>query len=84
LGGITQSAIDLDIGHQRAWFWNDVIKRLDGLANRVSVEDRRRIEAAVAKKVPRPSKEEYDAIVRECREIFGPYWSEPYWSGPDE
>jgi hypothetical protein len=70
LGGITESAID--IGAQRAWFWVDVMRRLDGLANRVSKDDRARIEAAVGKKVPRPTVAEFEEIVRNMRSILGP------------
>jgi hypothetical protein len=46
-------------------------KHLDGLANRVSEDDRRRIEAAVEKRVPRRTKEQYDRIVRDYLAIFG-------------
>jgi hypothetical protein len=70
LGGITESAID--IGAQRAWFWVDVLQRLDSLANRVSNDDRERIETAVGKKVPRPTAAEYEEIVRNMRRILGP------------
>jgi hypothetical protein len=69
LGGITESAIN--IGAQRAWFWVNVMQRLDGLANRVSKDDRERIEAAVGKKVPRPTAAEYEEIVRNMRSIHG-------------
>jgi hypothetical protein len=72
LGGITESAIEIDA--QRAWFWDEVSRRLDRLANRVSVEDRKRIEAAVAAKVPPVTKKQYEEIVRRAREIFGAGW----------
>ncbi len=54
-------------------------KHLDGLANRVSEDDRKRIEAAVEKRVPRPTKEEYDRIVRGCVAIFGDRQPPPEW-----
>lgn len=58
LGGITDSAIE--IAAQRAHFWANVSEKLDHLANRVSSEDRTRIEQAIAEKVPRLTREEYD------------------------
>jgi len=63
LGGITQSAIA--IIHQRCWFWDRVTQRLDRLRNRILPEDRRRIEAAVAQRVPRPTKAQYARCVRD-------------------
>jgi hypothetical protein len=54
LGGIRESAIA--IIHQRCW-WRDALnKRLDQLGNRISQENRRRIEAAIGKKVRVPSR----------------------------
>ena len=50
LGGVTDSAIE--IAAQRMFFWNDVKQRLDRLSNRITAEDRKRIEAAIAAKVP--------------------------------
>jgi hypothetical protein len=70
LAGITESAID--IGAQRAWFWVDVMRRLDGLANRISNDDREDIEAAVGKRVPRPTAAEYEEIVRNMVRVLGP------------
>jgi hypothetical protein len=67
LGGITESAIEIDA--QRAWFWDEVKRRIDRLANRVSVEDRERIEAAVAAKVPPVTKKQHEKIVRRAREL---------------
>jgi hypothetical protein len=58
LGGITNSAIE--IVAQRALFWQEVGQRLDNLANRTSNKDRMRIEEAIAKKVPRLTRVEYD------------------------
>jgi hypothetical protein len=62
LGSITDSAIA--IVHQRCWFWESVTERLDRLG-RVSSEKRKSIEAAIAKKVRRPTKAQYDRCVRE-------------------
>jgi hypothetical protein len=63
VGGITDSAIA--IVHQRCWFWDAVKERLDGLGKRVSPEDRKNIEAAIAEKVARPTKTEYRRCVRD-------------------
>jgi hypothetical protein len=49
LASITESRIE--VVHQRRYFWDDVHDRLDQLGNRISIDDRRRIEAAVALKV---------------------------------
>ena len=64
IASITESRIEVD--HQRRYFWDDVYERLDQLGNRLTVEDRRRIEAAIALKVPRLSREEHDASVADC------------------
>jgi hypothetical protein len=69
LGGIRESAIA--IIHQRCWWWDALNKRLDQLGNRISQENRRRIEAAIAKKVRRLSKKQYDQCVRDVREKYG-------------
>lgn len=69
LGGITDSATE--IAPQRAWFWVGVLRRLDDLADQVSADDRKRIELTIAKKVPRPTKEEYAEIVRHLEEFWG-------------
>ena len=50
IASITESANE--IVSQRRYFWDDVHERLDRLGNRISVEDRRHIEAAIARKVP--------------------------------
>jgi hypothetical protein len=55
LASITESRIEVD--HQRRYYWDAVYERRDQLGNRISIDDRRRIEAAVARKVPRLSRE---------------------------
>jgi hypothetical protein len=65
LGGITESAIA--VLHQRCWFWEGIVRRLDGLGKRMSSADRRRIEAVVAQKVPRPTKKEYERCARDIK-----------------
>ena len=59
---------------------SNVRETLDGLANRVSEDDRNRIEAAVEKRVPLPTKEEYDGIVRDCLAIFGDLQPPSRWA----
>jgi hypothetical protein len=70
LGGITESAIEF--AAQRRFFWDKVTEHLDGLHNRLSPEDRQRIESAIAKKVAGPpTKEEREHLDRERERIFG-------------
>jgi hypothetical protein len=64
IGSITESCIAVDT--QRRYFWDGVHERLDRLVNRISIEDRRRIEEAIALKVPRLTLEEHDASVEKA------------------
>ena len=66
IASITESRIDVE--HQRRYFWDEVYERLDQLGNRISVDDRRRIEATIARKVPRLTREEHDASIEEYRQ----------------
>jgi hypothetical protein len=53
LGGISKAdAASID---GRIQFWFKAIEVLDGLGHRISTEERRKIEAALATRVPRPS-----------------------------
>ncbi len=70
LGGICQSAIDLEIPHQRGYFWSRVIGRLDQLGNRVTSEQRRMIEARIAAKVTPPTGDDLVQI-NASREQYG-------------
>ncbi len=70
LGGICQSAIDLEIPHQRAYFWLRVIGRLDQLGNQVTPEQRRMIEARIAAKVAPPTGDDLVQI-NASREQYG-------------
>ena len=65
LASITES--EIEIVHHRRYFWDAVHERLDQLGNRMSIDDRRRIEAAITHKVPRLSPEEHDASVKEVQ-----------------
>jgi hypothetical protein len=59
LGGINDSALELPA--HRGYFWQEVTQQLDQLSNRVLKDDRTRIEEAIAEKVPRLTRQEYDA-----------------------
>src|SRR5262245_8907901 len=63
LGGITDYGIK-HLSH-RCDFWDQVTAAFDRLANRVPPEDRKRFEAAIATKVPRPSAQQRKAVTRE-------------------
>ena len=65
LASITES--EIEIVHHRRYFWDAVHERLDQLGNRMSIDDRRRIEATITHKVPRLSPEEHDASVKEVQ-----------------
>ena len=67
LGGITDSAIE--IAAQRAFFWREVMRQLDQLANRVSKDNRTQIEEAIAKKVPRLTRQEYKKCITRWTEL---------------
>ncbi len=68
LASITESR--MEVIHQRRYFWDDVHDRLDQLGNRISIDDRRRIEAAIALKVPRLSQAEHDASIEQVQGNF--------------
>ena len=57
--------------NQRGVFWLRVFEKLDQLGKRMSVEVRRRIEASVALRVPRPTKAEFTAAVSDWE------WEDP-------
>jgi hypothetical protein len=72
LGGITESAIQITA--QRRYFWEAVLDGLDRLHNRMSIADRRKIEAAIALKVPRLTREEHEACIADTAQILGRDW----------
>jgi len=65
-----------DIGAQ-CKFWERVTRKLDSLSNWVTAEERQRIEAQIAKKVPCPSQEQYEHWKGEARAILGDGWVKP-------
>jgi hypothetical protein len=68
LASVTDSQIE--VIHQRRYFWDNVLDTLDRLDNRLSRDDRKRIEAAIALKVPRLTREEHEASVDHCRKTM--------------
>jgi hypothetical protein len=71
IASIHQSALDLPNAHQRCWFWDKAMERLHRLSNEVDEEDRGRIIATIAEKVPMSSREEYEGCHRSVRERLG-------------
>jgi hypothetical protein len=51
--GFTESAAK--IARQRVNLWDEIAERLDKLGDRITLADRKKIEAAVAAKLPRPT-----------------------------
>ena len=61
LGGITET--EAEYPEPRLWFWEEVTKKLTRLNLRP--KERRRIEDAIAKRIPRPSKKQQQRINRD-------------------
>lgn len=72
VGGITESAIEIDI--QRCHFWDQISARLDALGNQMTTADREKIEAAIAEKVPRPTPDQYKDAARSSARFLGWKW----------
>jgi hypothetical protein len=72
LGGITESAIK--VMAQRCHYWDEASEKLDRLGNRITPADRERIEAAIAEKVPRPTRDEYMDQARRSAQSIGWEW----------
>ena len=70
-GGITESAIE--ILPQRCYFWDEVTERLDQLRNRISPDERQRIENAIADRVPLPAPADFV----QTAEKAAADWSDP-------
>jgi hypothetical protein len=80
LGGITESG--MAIIHQRCHFWNALHERLDRLEDRITNEDWRNIEAAIAMRVARPTRAEYSRCLEDWRGYgiespVSPAWLQP-------
>jgi hypothetical protein len=78
LASISESHLEAD--QQCRYFWDAVHERLDRLGNLISIDDRRRIEAAIALKVPRLSREEHEASVEKVRQNLPETEHKPYRS----
>jgi hypothetical protein len=59
---------------QRRHIWDRVSGRLNSLDNRITPDDRKKIEAAIAERVPRPKPDEYKEIARRSVQILGWEW----------
>jgi hypothetical protein len=75
LGGITESR--MQSVHQRCWFWDQVSERLYALDNQMTNEDRNRIIAEIAAKVPMPSRDEHAKSHRAARAMFKDWYTAP-------
>jgi hypothetical protein len=71
IASIKQSQIDADIAHQRCWFWDGVLDRLHQPSAQISERSRARVIASIAKKVPMPTRAEYEFCHRSVRGKFG-------------
>jgi hypothetical protein len=71
LASIREDQIINDVGY-RCSFWERITRKLDRLRNKVSADDRRRIEAALAKRVPCPTRKQYDQWKAPILERWGP------------
>jgi hypothetical protein len=69
--GFTESALQSDA--QRCHIWDRVSECLR-LANRITLEDRKKIEAAIATKVLKPTHAEYKKAARRAAELLGWDW----------
>ena len=72
LVGFTESAIK--IAPQRCYLWDGITARLDQLGNQITPADRAKIEAAIAKKIPRPTAAEYKDAARDAAQSIGWDW----------
>ena len=70
--GFTESALQIDA--QRCHIWDRVSECLGRLGNRITPEDREKIEAAIATKVAKPTRAEYKKAARKAAEILGWDW----------
>jgi hypothetical protein len=67
--GFTESAAKIE--PQRYFIWNRVAERLDKLGNRITADERARIEAAIAQKVPMLTQDQKIAVIRRRLETLG-------------
>jgi hypothetical protein len=72
LGSITEEYTQ--VLAQRCYFWDKVTTKLKALSWRIPPATMPKLEAALAVKVPRPSKKEYKKAARECARLLGWKW----------
>jgi hypothetical protein len=68
LGGYYEN--ELDHASARDEFWETVTNRLNNLSNRLSIEDRKKIEKAIAGRVSRPTKRQLEADRRRADKVL--------------
>jgi hypothetical protein len=67
IASIKQSQINVDKTYQHCWFWDHALERLHRFS--VNEQDRERIIATLAEKVPVPTRAEYESCHRGLREL---------------
>jgi hypothetical protein len=75
LGSFTEQGIK--IVHQRCWFWDRVHTRLHALPIQLTDEDRNRIIAEIASKVPVPTRAEHAQCHRDSRTLLKGFYTPP-------
>jgi hypothetical protein len=65
-------------------FWEKITRKLDSLSNRVTAEERQRIEAQIADTVPCPSREQYDRHIAEAHANWGDRAKQPVANWPGD
>jgi hypothetical protein len=79
LGGITEG--ENEERFPRWWFWDWMTKKLDKL--KISAKERRAVENAIAKRIPRPSKRQSDRIMHTLDRYYLWPRSDPRWNRPE-
>lgn len=64
LGGIVETQLRDECKCQRGWFWEGIKEKLDRLDNRIAPDERAKIEAQIAAKVPPLSEPEFEECKR--------------------
>jgi hypothetical protein len=75
LGSFTEQGIECV--YQRCWFWDRVNERLHALPNPLTDEDRNRIIAEIASKVPVPTRAEHAQCHRDSRAMLKGFYMPP-------
>jgi hypothetical protein len=63
---------EMDDVNRRCQFWEEVTRKLDRLDNRVSADDRCRIEAVLAERVSCATRKQYDRWKNDCVGLLAP------------